>query len=84
MEKPETWEEGNKSPIFFRAPVMQAPVVRRRNLPVTFVCLETKRERGCSPAPRAPANTSEMLTRSCTGWGPKTMATTPGWRKSQG
>ena len=51
VEKPETWEEGTRLLFFFRTPVMQAPVARGRNTPVTFVCLETKRERGCSPAP---------------------------------
>lgn len=44
VEKPETWEEG-KQVSFFRAPVLPAHVVGEKNMPVTFVCLETKRER---------------------------------------
>ena len=53
VEKPETWEEGNASPIFFRAPVMQAPVVRRREKkPASYLCLSWNKERkGVLPRP---------------------------------
>ena len=53
-----------------------------RQLPLSV--LRQREKGGAPPPPRAPANTSERLTRSCTGWGPKAMATTPGWRKSHG